>query len=227
MREQGPNDQDKQDKMMREAWEKMHQAIVQSGRPMVYSLCQYGVDSVWEWGQQVGANLWRTTGDITSSYERIVLLALMQTGLAKFAGPGHWNDPDMLEVGNGKLSHDENLAHMTMWAMLAAPLLAGNNLTQMKDDVKEILTNPGVIAIDQDPLGKQGEPIYVEGPVQIWVRPLADGSKALAIFNIANDRAQMRDMRLHLRESGCPQGAHAPDEWTGKDLGNIEDSDVL
>src|SRR5260370_42295387 len=149
MREQGPNDQDKQDKMMREAWEKMHQAIVQSGRPMVYSLCQYGVDSVWEWGPEVGANMWRTTGDITSNYERIVLLALMQTGLSKFAGPGHLNDPDMLEVGNGKLSHDENVGHMTMWDMLAAPLLAGNNLTQMNDDVKAILTNPHVSAIEQ------------------------------------------------------------------------------
>jgi alpha-galactosidase len=227
MREQAPNDQDKQDKMMKDAWEKMHQAIVQSGRPMVYSLCQYGVDSVWEWGPQVGANMWRTTGDITSSYDRIVLLALMQTGLAKFAGPGHWNDPDMLEVGNGKLSHDENVAHMTMWAMLAAPLLAGNNLTQMNDDVKQILTNRGVIAIDQDPLGRQGEPIYVEGPVQIWVRPLADGSKAFAIFNIANDRAQMRGMRLHLSEAGYPNGAHAYDVWTGKDLGKIEDGDGM
>jgi alpha-galactosidase len=175
----------------------------------------------------VGANLWRTTGDITSSYERIVMLALMQTGLSKFAGPGHWNDPDMLEVGNGKLSHDENLAHMTMWAMLAAPLLAGNNLTQMNDDVKEILTNRGVIAIDQDPLGKQAEPIYVEGPVQIWVRPLADGSKAFAIFNIANDRAQMRGMRLHLKEAGYANGARARDVWTGKDLGKIADGDVM
>jgi alpha-galactosidase len=213
--------------MMKDAWEKMHQAIVKSGRPMVYSLCQYGLDSAWEWGPQVGANLWRTTGDITSSYERIVMLALMQTGLSKFAGPGHWNDPDMLEVGNGKLSHDENLAHMTMWAMLAAPLLAGNNLTQMNDDVKEILTNRGVIAIDQDPLGKQAEPIYVEGPVQIWVRPLADGSKAFAIFNIANDRAQMRGMRLHLKEAGYANGARARDVWTGKDLGKIADGDVM
>jgi alpha-galactosidase len=227
MREQAPNDPDRQDKMMREAWEKMHQAILKSGRPMVYSLCQYGVDSVWEWGPEVGANMWRTTGDITSNYERIVLLALMQTGLSKFAGPGHWNDPDMLEVGNGKLSHDENVEHMTMWAMLAAPLLAGNNLTQMNDDVKAILTNRDVIAIDQDKLGRQGEPIYVEGPVQIWVRPLADGSKAFAIFNFAGDRAQMRGMRLHLKEAGYPNGAHAHDVWTGKDLGMVKEGDVM
>lgn len=227
MREQAPDDQDKQDQMMRGAWEKMHQAILKSGRPMVYSLCQYGDDSVWEWGPQVGANMWRTTGDINSNYDRIVLLALMQTGLSKFAGPGHWNDPDMLEVGNGKLSHDENIAHMTMWAMLASPLLAGNNLTQMSDDVKSILTNRDVIAIDQDTLGKQGEPVYVEGPVQIWMRPLADGSKAYAIFNIASDRAKMRGMRLHLKEAGFANGAHAHDVWTGKDLGKISEGDVV
>lgn len=227
VRDKAPNDQDTQDRMQREAWEKMHQAIVKSGRPMVYSLCQYGVDSVWEWGPQVGANLWRTTGDITSNFERIALLETMQMGLSKYAGPGHWNDPDMLEVGNGKLSHDENVAHMTMWVMLAAPLLAGNNLSEMSDDVKAILTNRAVIAVDQDKLGKQGEPIYFEGPLQFWARPLADGSKAYAIINIASDRSKMRGMTLHLKEAGFPHGAHATDLWTGKDLGRITEKDTM
>jgi alpha-galactosidase len=97
----------------------------------------------------------------------------------------------------------------------------------MNDDVKAILTNRDVIAIDQDKLGRQGEPIYVEGPVQIWVRPLADGSKAFAIFNFAGDRAQMRGMRLHLKEAGYPNGAHARDIWTGKDLGVVKEGDVM
>ena len=104
MREQFPNDPAAQNKLMREAYEKMHQAIVKTGRPMVYSLCQYGWDSVWEWGPQVGANLWRTTGDISANFDRMSLIGRSQAGLAKFAAPGHWNDPDMLEVGNGRLN---------------------------------------------------------------------------------------------------------------------------
>ncbi len=154
--------------MMRDAYELMHQAIVKTGRPMVYSLCQYGWDSVWDWGPSVGANLWRTTGDINATFDRMASSA-SQAGLSKFAGPGHWNDPDMLEVGNGKLNATtRTVTHMTLWAMLAAPLLAGNNLTAMTPDVTAILTNREVIAIDQDPLGKQGDRIYAEGPIEIW-----------------------------------------------------------
>ena len=182
---------------------------------------------MWEWGPQVGANLWRTTGDINATVDRITLLQQMQIGLSKYAGPGHWNDPDMLEVGNGKLNHNENVAHMSMWAMLAAPLLAGNNLTQMSDDVRAILMNREVIAIDQDKLGKQGEPVFTEGPVQIWARPLADGSTAYAIFYNGSDRTQMRGMHLHLKELGFANGAHARDIWAAKDLGVLKDDQVF
>lgn len=227
LREQAADDPDKQNRMMRTVWEKMHQALLKTDRPIVYSLCQYGVDSVWEWGPEVGGNLWRTTGDINATMDRILLLQQMQIGLSKFAGPGHWNDPDMLEVGNGKLTHDQNIEHMSMWAMLAAPLLAGNNLTQMSEDVRAILTNRDVIAIDQDKLGRQGEPIFTEGPLQIWVRPLADGSTAYAIFNISPNRAEMRGMHLHLREAGFSKGAQARDVWTGKDLGRLAEKDVF
>jgi alpha-galactosidase len=227
MREQAPDDLNKQNRMMRDAYMKMHEAILKTGRPMVYSLCQYGLDSVWEWGPEVGANLWRTTGDIHESYDRMMVIAQSQDGLAKFAGPGHWNDPDMLEVGNGKMTHDENMTHMTMWAMLAAPLLAGNDLTKMSDDVKSILMNRDVIAIDQDKLGKQGHRIYAEGEVQIWERPLADGSHALAIFNMGEGRAEMRGMHLHLSEAGFAHGAHARDVWATKDLGMISDTSVV
>ncbi len=213
--------------MIREAYERMHEAIVEGGRPIVYSLCQYGFDSVWRWGRSVGANLWRTTGDIDADYDRIVLIALSQVGLGRFAGPGHWNDPDMLEVGNGKLTRDENLTHMTLWAMLAAPLLAGNNLTQMSDEVRAILTNRAVIAIDQDALGRPARVIFQQGPLQVWARPLADGTTALALFNFGTDREQMHGLRLHLPDAGFAKGARARDLWSGRDLGRIGDTDTM
>jgi alpha-galactosidase len=151
------------------------------------------------------------------------LIGRSQAGLAKFAGPGHWNDPDMLEVGNGKLTHDENLTHMTLWAMLAAPLIAGNNLTAMTDDVKGILMDKDVIAIDQDALGRQGDRVYAEGPVEIWAKPLKDGSKAVAIFNFGESETWMRGIGLHLKEMGLPTSVKARDVWGAKDLGTITD----
>ena len=190
---------------------------------MVYSLCQYGWDSVWEWGPQVGANLWRTTGDISANYDRMSLIGRSQAGLEKFAGPGHWNDPDMLEVGNGKLTLDENRTHMTLWAMLAAPLIAGNNLTQMTPEVAAILMNKEAIAIDQDALGRQGDRIYAEGPVEIWAKPLKNGAKALAIFNFGEMTSEMRGIGLHLKEAGLPAHVTARDVWAAKDLGRIGD----
>ena len=223
MKTQAPNDPAAQNKLMREAYEKMHQAIGKTGRPMVYSLCQYGWDSVWEWGPEVGANLWRTTGDISANFDRMSAIGRGQAGLAKFAGPGHWNDPDMLEVGNGKLTLDENRIHMTLWAMLAAPLIAGNNLTEMKPEIAAVLMNKEVIAIDQDALGKQGDRIYAEGPVEIWAKPLKSGAKALTIFNFGEMASEMRGIGLHLKEAGLPAHVTARDVWAGKDLGKIGD----
>ena len=223
MQQQAPDDFAAQSKIMRAAYEKMHQAILKAGRPMVYSLCQYGWDSVWDWGPSVGANLWRTTGDISANFDRMSLIGRSQAGLAKFAAPGHWNDPDMLEVGNGKLTHDENLTHMTLWAMLAAPLIAGNNLTQMTPEIGAILMNKEVIAIDQDALGKQGDRVYAEGPVEIWAKPLTGGRMAVAIFNFTDTPAEMRGIRLHLKEMGFPKPVKARDVWAAKDLGTITD----
>ena len=115
--------------MMIDAYTKMRDALHATGRPIVYSLCQYGEDAVWEWGASVGGNLWRTTGDISDNYTRMADIGFGQAGLAAFAGPGHWNDPDMLEVGNGKMNTEEYRTHMSLWAILAAPLLAGNDLS--------------------------------------------------------------------------------------------------
>jgi len=223
MREQAANDIPAQNKMMRDAYEKMHQAILKTGRPMVYSLCQYGWDAPWTWAPSVGGNLWRTTGDINATFDRMSLIGREQAGLAKFAGPGHWNDPDMLEVGNGKLTHDENMTHMTLWSILAAPLIAGNNLTAMTDDVKSILMNKDVIAIDQDPLGKQGDRVYAEGPVEIWAKPLNGGAMAVAVFNFGELQTDMKGIRLHLKELGIAKPVKAHDVWANKDLGTITD----
>jgi alpha-galactosidase len=144
-------------KVMIDAYAKMRDALRSAGRPIVYSLCQYGEDAVWEWGPDVGGNLWRTTGDITDKYARMAEIGFSQAGLGRFAGPGHWNDPDMLEVGNGGMTADEYRTHMSLWAILAAPLLAGNDLTTMTPETVAILTNREVIAIDQDLAGKQGD----------------------------------------------------------------------
>jgi alpha-galactosidase len=220
MRQQAPDDTAAQYKLMREAYEKMHQAILKTGRPIVYSLCQYGWDSVWQWGPTVGGNLWRTTGDISANFDRMASIGRSQAGLAKYAGPGHWNDPDMLEVGNGKLTHDENATHMTLWAMLAAPLIAGNNLTQMTPDTAAILMNKDVIAIDQDKLGRQGDRVYAEGPVEIWVKPLSGGRKAVAFINFSDTPAEIG---LHLKEIGMNGQVTARDVWGAKDLGKIGD----
>jgi len=170
-------------KMMVDAYIKMRDALKAAGRPIVYSLCQYGNDAVWEWGTSVGGNLWRTTGDITDKYAKMAEIGFSQAGLARFAGPGHWNDPDMLEVGNGGMNIDEYRTHMSLWAILAAPLLAGNDLATMTPETVALLTNRDVIAIDQDKAGKQGDRVWVEGPIEVWVRPLANGSKAVGIFN--------------------------------------------
>jgi alpha-galactosidase len=224
MMKEAPGDLPKQNAMMRAAYKKMHEAILASGRPMVYSLCQYGFDAVWQWGPEVGANLWRTTDDINARYDRMAWIGLGQAGLSKYAAPGHWNDPDMLEVGNGKLTLDENRTHMTLWAMLAAPLIAGNNLTLMTPEIKSVLTNPEVVAIDQDALGHQGDRLYAEGPIELWSRPLHDGSRVLAIFNFGEAPANLAGISLHLNQIGFTGSAKARDIWAGKDLGSIQDT---
>jgi alpha-galactosidase len=125
----------------------------------------------------------------------------------------------MLEVGNGKLTLDENRTHMGMWAMLAAPLLAGNNLSQLTPEITAILTNREVIAINQDPLGREAERIFAEGPIEIWARPLADGSRAIAVFNFGEDESFLRGINLHLKEAGAGDEWKARDLWAGKDVG--------
>jgi alpha-galactosidase len=162
----------------------------------------------------VGANLWRTTGDISDNYDRMSVIGFSQAGLGRFAGPGHWNDPDMLEVGNGKMTRDEYLTHMSLWAVLAAPLLAGNDLSKMTQETKSILLNPDVIAIDQDVLGKQGDVVTTEGPKEIWTKPLKGGI-AIALFNRGEDALPMT---LRLKDVGLKAGVKAKDVWSGETM---------
>jgi alpha-galactosidase len=218
MNKQAPNDPPAQMKLMIGAYEKMHQALKSTGRPIVYSLCQYGWDAVWEWGPSVGANLWRATGDIQPRWDSIYSILNEQQGLAKYAGPGHWNDPDMLEVGNGRLSLAENRTHFSMWAMLAAPLLAGNDLPNMKPEIKDILTNRDVIAIDQDKLGHEATHIYSDGEVDVWARHLSGGAMAVAVLNAGSARYSTHPFHLNLAKLGLHGTQKGKDLWTGKDI---------
>jgi alpha-galactosidase len=143
------------------------------------------------------------------------VIGFQQSGLGKYAGPGHWNDPDMLEVGNGGMNHNEYVTHMTLWAILAAPLLAGNDLSKMTDDTKAILLNKSVIAVDQDKLGKQGYRVSEVGPLEIWEKPLSGGAKAVALFNRGESASPIT---LELKSVGFGVGAKLHDLWAGKDV---------
>jgi len=218
MEKQAPGDKAAQMKLMIAAYEKMGAALKATGRPIVFSLCQYGWDSPWEWAPALGGNLWRTTGDIDAHWDRIYTILEQQDGLAKYVGPGHWNDPDMLEVGNGKLSLAENRSHFSMWALLAAPLLAGNDLPNMKPAIKAILTNKDVIAIDQDALGKQGKKAYSDGEVEVWTRELSGGALAIAVINVGSDRYSTHPFLLNLQRLGLVGTQAGKNLWTGKDI---------
>ena len=218
MQKQAPHDQAAQMRLMQAAYAKMDKALKSTGRPIVYSLCQYGWDAVWEWAPALGGNLWRTTGDITPEWDRIYAIVSQQSGLESYAGPGHWNDPDMLEVGNGKLSLAENRSHFSLWAILAAPLLAGNDLPSMKPEIKAILTNREVIAINQDKLGKQGKKAYSDGEVEVWTRQLSGGALAVAVLNVGSDRYSSHPFHLNLANLGLHGPQQAKDLWTSKSV---------
>ena len=230
MTAQAPDDKAAQMRLMIAAYDKMDKALKATGRPIVYSLCQYGWDAVWEWGPSVGANLWRTTDDIQANWNSIYTILNQQAGLAKYAGPGHWNDPDMLEVGNGQrtgtgdtarfvpLTLAENRTHFSMWAMLAAPLLAGNDLPNMTPEVRAILTNRDVIAIDQDRLGREGTRAYSEGEVDVWTRQLSGGAMAVAVINAGPDRYSTHPFHLSLTKLGLHGPQKSKDLWTGKEI---------
>ncbi len=184
----------------KEAYSTMSNALKTAGHPIVFSLCEWGNNKPWSWASPVG-HLWRTTGDITNQFDGILdhktwyqlgvmRIVDLQDTLRKYAGPGHWNDPDMLEVGNG-LTNAENRAHFSLWCMLAAPLIAGNDLRKMSDETKIILTNKEVIAVDQDPPGVEALKYSGKDSLQIWFKPLKNDNWAVCFLNRGSKTKQI------------------------------------
>ncbi|HKG91498.1 MAG TPA: glycoside hydrolase family 27 protein [Gemmatimonadaceae bacterium] len=221
-----------------EAYRTMRDALRSAGRPIVFSICEWGDNKPWDWARDVG-HLWRTTGDITHCWDceqshgswsswGILRILDRQRGLRAHAGPGHWNDPDMMEVGNG-MTASEDRAHFTMWALLAAPLIAGNDLRTMSKETRDILTNREVIAVNQDSLGVQGWPYETTTDgLEVWFKPLAGGDWAMAILNRADaPRAVSFDFAhewvsddLSKRETRFGTTTYRiRDLWTKRDLG--------
>ncbi len=223
----------------RETYKTMRDAIHTAGRPMVFSLCEWGQNKPWEWASDVG-HMWRTTGDIYSSYDgrkgwengwkRILDMqySLVDNvgadGINKFSGPGHWNDPDMLEVGTEGLTFAESRAHFSLWAIIAAPLIAGNDVRHMEQKYLDILTNKDVLAIDQDSLGKQGFRALADPGknIEIWVRPLVNDEWAVCALNTSSAPA---DITVEWNRLWTIQGKHSVHNiWAKKDEGDTSKS---
>jgi alpha-galactosidase len=209
------------------AYSLMRDALDRSGRPIVFSLCEWGRNKPWLWGKGIG-HLWRTTGDIQDCWDckrdwggyGWVLILDMQVGLESYAGPGHWNDPDMLEVGNGGMTTEEYRAHFSMWAILAAPLMAGNDIRSMPAEIRDILTNREVVAVNQDPMGRQGRKVRDDGDIEVWAKELADGSRAVALLNRDTTAAPVT---VAWPEIGYTTGLSATvrDLWAHRDVGTM------
>ena len=225
----------------KESYKLMSQMLKDAGHPIVFSLCEWGGSKPWEWAGDVG-HLWRTTGDIYDCFDcfkeqggwtanGVMKILDMQKDMRQYAGPGHWNDPDMLEVGNGGMNENENRAHFAMWCMIAAPLIAGNDLRNMDPKTQAILTNEGAIAINQDALGIQGLKYASEGGFETWMKPLAGGDWAVCFLNrspeakaidfdwaknVVNDDFSKRKL------DASAETFKIKDVWAKKDLGTTK-----
>jgi alpha-galactosidase len=209
----------------RDAYMKMSHALRATGRPIVFSICEWGNSKPWTWAQGIG-HLWRATGDIQDCWDcskswggmGLVHIIDLMADLYPFSGPGHFNDPDMLEVGNGGLTLEENRSHFSFWALFAAPLMAGNDLAAMTPEIRDILTHREVIAIDQDALGMQGRKVRDSGANEVWMKPLSDGSRAAILFNRGSEEASIA---VAWEEIGIFPGAKARvrDLWKKADVG--------
>ena len=214
----------------------MSGALTAAGRPIVFSICEWGLSEPWTWAADVG-HLWRTTFDIRPRWDggekRHVNDMLIenflgftkildrQVGLEVWAGPGHWNDPDMLEVGNGNLTIDENKAHFSLWCILCAPLMLGNDPRNMTSEIHSIITNKEVIAVNQDPLGRQGRKVRDDGDFEVWSKELYEGNRAVLLFNRSSKQA---NIGFGWRDIALPQYLEfkVRDLWQHKDLGTFK-----
>lgn len=217
----------------------MKDALMKAGRPVVFSICEWGMNKPWEWGAEVGGHMWRTTFDIRPCWDcsqkgtikgieienflGFTKILDLQENLETYSGPGHWNDPDMLEVGNGELTYDENVSHFSLWCILAAPLMLGNDIRNMSDEILGIITNQEVIAVNQDSLGRQGKKVRDDGDYEVWAKELSDGSRAVVLFNRSEEEA---DFGFTWAQIGLPQNSSylIRDLWEHKDVGVFADS---
>lgn len=206
----------------------MRSSLDKAGRDIIYSLCQYGMGDVWKWGADIGANSWRTTGDITDTWESMAGIGFRQYIMSPYAGPGHYNDPDMLVVGkvgwgpkvrNSRLTPDEQYTHISLWSLLASPLLIGCDLNQLDEFTLNLLTNAEVLAINQDALGQQAHPLHKEANIQVWIKDLADGSKAVGLFNVSES---YQKGSVDFGNAELKGYRKIRDLWRQKDLGTFE-----
>ena len=218
-----------QSKDLKAPYALMRGALDKSGRDIVYSLCQYGMGDVWKWGDEVGGNCWRTTGDITDNWGSMSGIGFGQDGHEKYAGPGHWNDPDMLVVGKvgwgsphpTKLTPDEQVTHITLWSLLSVPLLIGCDMSQLDPFTTALLSNDEVLAVDQDSLGKPAGRKAKEGSLEVWSRPMSDGTVAVGLFNRGGAPAEVT---ARWADVGVQGEQPVRDLWRQKDLGSYNDS---
>lgn len=220
-----------------DSYQLMRNALESAGRPIVFSICEWGSQEPWKWGKGIG-HLWRTTydirpcwdcgqravskGKVIENFMGFTKILDQQVGLESYAGPGHWNDPDMLEVGNGELTLDENKAHFSLWCILSAPLMLGNDIRELTPEIYAIITNKEMIDINQDPLGKQGSKIRDEGDQEVWVKQLSDGSRAVVLFNRSESVTQMSVKWIEIGYPGNLK-AEVRDLWKKEDIGEFTD----
>jgi alpha-galactosidase len=210
------------------SYSNMRDALFAAKRPIVFSICEWGTNKPWEWAGTVG-HLWRTTGDIVDRWDSMTGIFDKQNGLAKYAGPGHWNDPDMLEVGNGGMTIEEYRTHFSLWCMLAAPLMAGNDLQNMSPDTKAILTNREIIELDQDTLGLEGFCFRNNGDYEIWIKKLGNSEKAACLLNRGDEMKEVQvDFNILLKASNnyWSQDPYSLENYKLRDLWEHKDLEL-
>ena len=204
----------------------MQEALLKQPRDILYSLCQYGAGDVWKWGTEVSGNSWRTTGDINDSWGSMAGIGFKQAGHEQYAGPGHFNDPDMLVVGKvgwgnlhpTRLKPNEQYTHISLWCLLASPLLIGCDMTQLDEFTLNLPTNDEVLDVNQDPLGRQAARVAQNGMLEVWAKDLEDGSKAVGLFNRGSSE---ESITANWADLGLTGEQTVRDLWRQKDLGKF------
>ena len=223
-----PDDQERIElEVVQEPYALFRKSLDKVKRDILFSYCQYGMGKVWEWGEKLGGNSWRTTGDITDTWRSMSEIGFSQNGHEKYAGPGHWNDPDMLIVGKvgwgpklhpTRLTPDEQYTHISLWSLLSSPLMIGCDMSQLDDFTKSLLSNDEVLDVNQDPLGKPAGRISLNGTSQVWARDLEDGSKAAGLFNLGDQPATVS---VSWGELGIKGPQMVRDLWRQQNLGSF------